>query len=196
MKLKWMNSFTLGLAAAALLVGALHVTASNERDFSPSHHHPGHSHARVFDVSYDGATARTLYGQQGTISRGDAFILTGKIYRGGTIPADGVFSPFTPGSIGTWTCRGVYNFDLADLLLGKEPAVFTTQTFQFDDGTMIITEGPEGLATHIRAVTGGTGRASGATGQVRQEFLGTNETVDVDGMPGLNFRFTFDLKNR
>ena len=189
--MKLIKHLTVGLAVVALLAGALNITASNEVG---SQKGPA-SRAPVFDVSYDGATARTLYGQTGTISRGDAFIITGKIYRGGTIPAEGVFSPFTPGSIGTWTCRGVYNFDLADLNLGKEPMVFTTQTFQFDDGTMIVTEGPEGLATHIRAVTGGTGKAKGATGQVRQEFLGANETVDVDSMPGLNFRFTFDLKH-
>jgi hypothetical protein len=193
LKMKLMKHITVGLATAALLVGALKVTASNK---GGSHHSQPYLHsANVFDVSYDGATARTLYGQQGTISRGDAFILTGNIYPGGTIPAEGTFSPFTPGSIGTWTCRGVYNFDLADLNLGKEPMVFTTQTFQFEDGTTIITEGTEGLATHIRAVTGGTQKAKGATGQVRQDFLGANETFDVDGMPGLNFRFTFDLKH-
>ncbi|HXJ55644.1 MAG TPA: hypothetical protein VNU68_03175, partial [Verrucomicrobiae bacterium] len=33
-----------------------------------------------FFLTYDGATARPLYRQGGTISRGDAFILTGKIY--------------------------------------------------------------------------------------------------------------------
>jgi hypothetical protein len=183
------------LAAAAIFAGIAHANASNERNVDANHHQARHRKPNVvYDISYDGATARTLYGQQGTISRGDAFILAGNIYPGGTIPTNGVFSPTTPGSIGTWTCRGVYNFDLADLNLGKEPMVYTTQVFQFNDGTMIITEGAEGLATHIRAVTGGTGRASGATGQVRQEFLGANETVDVDGMPGLNFRFTFDLK--
>jgi hypothetical protein len=185
------HQFKLGLATAALLASLSQLTASDvSGEMQPSSRRP----ANVYDVAYDGATVRTLYGQQGTISRGDAFVVTGNIYPGGTIPTNGVFSPFTPGSIGTWTCRGVYNFGLADLVAGREPAVFTTQTFQFNDGTIIITEGPEGVVTHIRAVTGGAGRASGATGQVRQDFLGANETVDVDAMPGLNFRFTFELK--
>lgn len=190
--MKLVHQFKLGLAAVALLAGISQLAASDADQKNDSSRRP----ANVYDVSYDGANVRTLYGQQGTISRGDAFIVTGKIYLGGTIPTNGIFSPFTPGSIGTWTCRGVYNFGLADLVAGKEPAVFTTQTFQLDDGTMLVTDGPEGVVTHMRAVTGGAGRASGATGQVRQDFLGPNETVDVDGMAGLNFRFTFELKKR
>src|SRR5687768_7907162 len=124
MKLKLMKHLALGLAALGLLAGASQITASDKDDCKTEH---PRRKGNVFDVSYDGATARTLYGNLGTISRGDAFIVTGKIYPGGTIPAEGVFSPFTPGSIGEWTCRGVYNFDLADLNLGKEPMVFTTQ---------------------------------------------------------------------
>src|SRR5690606_19463774 len=122
---------------------------------------PGRPISQVYDVAYDAGLTRTLYGVPGTISRGDTFIVTGRIYPGGTIPAGGVFNPDTPGSIGTWTCRGVYNFDAEEMEAGAEPMVFTTQVFQFDDGTTIVTEGPEGMATHTRAVTGGTGAAVG-----------------------------------
>jgi hypothetical protein len=184
------RNLTLTLTAIALLGGAATTRALAGHPAVPAKHR----HQPRFDVSIDAATTRTLYSTNGTISRGDTFIITGRIYPGGAIPADGKFNPTNSGSIGTWTCRGVYNFDLAELNAGREPMVFTTQYFQFDDGAMLVTEGTEGVAPSVRVVTGGTARYSGVNGQVFQQFLHFNDTVDVDGMPGFNFLFTFDLK--
>ena len=188
-KMKTLRNTALNFAAITLL-GSLATGPAFARDRGqprPDRHQPR------YDVSVDAATTRTLYQTNGTISRGDTFIITGHIYPGNTIPTDGIFNPTPSGSIGIWTCRGVYNFDLADLNAGREPMVFTTQYFQFDDGAMLIIEGTEGVASSRRVITGGTARFSGANGEVFQRFLHFNDTRDVDGMPGFNFRFTFDF---
>ena len=131
------------------------------------------------------------------VKRGNTFIVDGKIYPGGTIPPGGDFdnpSPFgpdSPGSIGKWTCRGVFNFDFSDIANGAAPHVFTTQTFQFDDNNALWTDGPEGGVTTVRAVTGGTGKFAEANGQVTQETLGINQA----GASRLfNLRVAFKLK--
>ena len=184
-----LRNLTFTLAMIALLGGAAsHRALAEERSPAPSKHQPR------FDVSVDATTTRTLYQTNGTISRGDTFIIEGKIYPGGMIPVEGKFNPTNSGAIGTWTCRGVYTFDLPDLAAGREPMVYTTQYFHFDDGSMIVTEGTEGVAPSRRVVTGGTARYQGINGAVLQQFLHFNDTVDVDGMAGLNFTFSFDLK--
>jgi hypothetical protein len=185
------RTLTLTLASAALLGGA--ATPSLLADHRPP---PPLKHQPRYDVAIDAATTRTLYSTNGTISRGDTFILNGYIYPGGTIPAEGKFNPTNTGSIGMWTCRGVYNVDLSDLVAGQEPAVYTTQYFHFNDGSMITTEGPEGLAPSRRVVTGGTSAFNGVNGEVLQQFLHFNDTLDVDGMAGLNFTFKFNFKKQ
>src|SRR6202007_2825743 len=80
--------------------------------------------------------------------RGTTFIVYGKIFPAGTIPS-GVtsFDPNSPGSIGTWFCRGVFLADFADIFVTQSAALalHTTQLFLFpDDQTMIATEGLEG----------------------------------------------------
>jgi len=124
--------------------------------------------------------------------RGDTFIVAGKIYPGGTIPAgEGVFSPDNPGSIGKWICRGVWMIGSDELAAGASPAFDTSQIFLLpDDSKQLFSEGLEGPQPTLRAVTGGTGSMIGAAGQVRQETLGTN----VTGL--FNFRFTFRLNNQ
>lgn len=124
--------------------------------------------------------------------RGDTFIVSGKIYPGGTIPAgQGVFSPDNPGSIGDWTCRGVWLVSSTELAGGAAPAFDTSQIYLLPNETkQLFSEGLEGPAPTLRAVTGGTGSMSQATGQVRQELLGTN----VTGL--FNFRFTFKINTQ
>lgn len=121
--------------------------------------------------------------------RGDTFIVSGKIYPGGTIPAgQGVFSPDNPGSVGDWTCRGVWLVSSEELTSGSAPAFDTSQIYLLpDESKQLFSEGLEGPAPTLRAVTGGTGSMAEATGQVRQELLGTN----VTGL--FNFRFTFKV---
>ena len=124
--------------------------------------------------------------------RGDTFIVSGKIYPAGTIPTgQGVFSPDNPGSIGDWTCRGVWLVSSDELASGAAPAFDTSQIYLLPNETkQLFSEGLEGPAPTLRAVIGGTGSMSGATGQVRQELLGTN----VTGL--FNFRFTFKVNTR
>jgi len=121
--------------------------------------------------------------------RGDTFIVSGKIYPGGTIPTgQGVFSPDNPGSIGDWTCRGVWLVSSGELAGGAAPAFDTSQIYLLpDESKQLFSEGLEGPAPTLRAVVGGTGSTSEASGQVRQELLGTN----VTGL--FNFRFTFKV---
>lgn len=66
----------------------------------------------------------------------------------------------------------------------------TTQIYDLGDADRLWSDGKEGGAKLTRAVIGGTGRFSGAIGEVVQEPLGTNRT-------GLaNYRFTFKLKRQ
>jgi len=150
----------------------------------------------VYDVACDARTFRL--NKSGTLldaRRGDSFIVQGKIFPAGTIPAGGTvdapasFDPDTaPGSIGTWVCRGNFNSDIGDILKGAHPHIFSTQLHLFDNGSAFVHEGPEGGAPELRALLGGMGNFMGATGEVLEEPIGVNRT-------GLfNIRHTFRIK--
>jgi hypothetical protein len=128
--------------------------------------------------------------------RGATFIVNGKIVPGGTIAAgNGLDIDTLTGSLGTWVCRGTFNFALSQIQSGSVPGHSTTQHYLFsptgglatDDSLM--SEGQEtGITTH-RVVMGGTGMFRGNIGEVKQEILGVNNT-------GLfNFRFTFMVRS-
>jgi hypothetical protein len=154
--------------------------------------------ALVLDVACDARTFRLNKG--GTILdalRGDGFIVQGKIYpgntipRGGTLETPGPFNPDTaPGAIGTWVCRGTFFYDIVEIMSqGKEPHLFSTQFHVLDDGRTLIHDGPEG-GPQVRAIIGGMGDFSGASGEVFEEPLGTNST-------GLfNIRFTIKIEKK
>ena len=145
----------------------------------------------VFDVAFDGSTFRNQDGVPAGDFRGNTFILNGKIFPAGTIPpGDGTFSPDSPGGIGTFICRGTQLYDLSDTT-ADPPFVVTTQLLRFDGDDAIVTEGLEaGVSPVRRAVTGGWGRYSGASGEVSLELLGFNTTGAE------NYRFTFTLKKQ
>jgi hypothetical protein len=162
----------------------------------------------VLDIAIDGRTFRLdnpvppnpfnpfSPANIGLIKRGNTFIVTGKIYPGGTIPAGGsfgspVFSPDTPGSIGTWICRGTFALDGTDILAGSLPMVYTTQIFQLSTGS-IWSDGAEG-GPNVRAVTGGTGSYSGASGDVSQIDLGVNSAGTSQDF---NLRESFTLHEK
>ncbi len=135
------------------------------------------------DVFMDGGTLVVESNDADGPDRGDTFIVTGKIYPGGTIAGNPSTAP--GGSIGEWTCRGWFT--------GTGTAVFSTQDFFLpDDTTSLATEGIEhdglGLA-HLdtRVITGGTGKYDGQRGQHTEERLGTN------GTGVFNITFTFKL---
>lgn len=153
----------------------------------------------VFEVATDASTFRLNRGAAlPEAKRGDSFIVEGKLYPGGTITPGGSLQspgPFDPhtaaGSIGKWVLRGVFNYDFGEILAGAEPFVFGTQYFLFNDGRVLISEGPHGGArAQLRALSGGAGAFSGAAGEVREELIGVNNT-------GLfNQRFTFRIKKQ
>ena len=150
-----------------------------------------------YDVAIDARTFRIhddinpFASNPPAISRGNAFFVNGKIYPGGTIPAgENVFSPDNDGSLGNWICRGIFLVNFADIVAGAPIHVDTTQLFRFDDGAALVTEGLEGAVPTLRALTGGMGDFSGASGEVHQELLGTNTT----GM--FNIRLTFEIKKK
>jgi len=94
-------------------------------------------------------------------------------------------------SIGKWVLRGTFNYDFGEIIAGAEPAVFGTQYFLFDDGRVLVTEGPHaGLTPQLRALTGGGGAFSGAAGDVVEQVIGTN----VTGL--FNQRFTFRINKQ
>jgi hypothetical protein len=183
------------LAAAAAALGAHSIAAAQsgqrERPERPEQ-------ALALEVSCDGRTQRWDSGAVGTGLRGATFVVNGKIFPAGTF-AKGPTGPDSPGSIGTWVCRGTLYFDLAEIAQGKEPHAATTQFFLFDDGSQLVTEGVEGGAAEFtRLVAGGTGRYRGTRGQVTEREVGTNPTL-LKPAPGVEipapnfvFRFSFE----
>jgi hypothetical protein len=160
--------------------------------------HNGSWKTVVIDVACDATTFAlntTRSADTGPV-RGSSFIVNGKIYPAGTIPAGNGFDINTPGLIGTWVCRGAFNFSIAEILAGSAPAQSSTQNYLFSPtaGSMAVDDslasvGEEGGVTTHRAVTGGTGIYRGLIGEVQQEILGVNSS-------GLfNFRFTFTVRS-
>ena len=82
----------------------------------------------VLDVAFNGQTLN--YSRFDAIGagpvRGDTFIITGKVYPGGTIP-DGdttfTFAPDSDGSVGSIVCTGMYTADATAIAAG-EPCSF------------------------------------------------------------------------
>lgn len=145
-------------------------------------------HRFVVDVALDGPTWRMNDGTNpffpqftGQLFRGNTFIVSGKIYRGGTLKSGGDFGrpdnpagPETPMPIGTWVCRGTFNLDIGDIANGAFPHVTSTQVFTFDSGDVLITEGPEGGGEVLRSIVGGAGHLRHARGDVVETPLGVN----------------------
>jgi hypothetical protein len=146
----------------------------------------------TLDVAIDASSARASR-QDWSITgplRGDAVVWNGLVYAGGTLP-DGDTSasfPFTDeGRVGTIVVRGQYIADGSEIASGAPHSTASTHIFMLDEGSGVITEGLEGTGTEMRAVVGGFGKYSGATGQVTEEVLGFN------GSGGVNLRFIFTL---
>ena len=126
---------------------------------------------------------------------GDTVIVGGTIFPGGTLnPGAQNNLPTDPGSIGQWKSRAVMlaHFDHNTGSFNGSPIAFATMLYSLpNDSKLLISEGlvPDvGLSTK-RAVVGGTGVFSGASGDVRLDNIGTN------GTGCFNYRFTFKLKD-
>lgn len=129
------------------------------------------------------------------------FLVEGWIYPAGTIPGDG-FVPTPERAIGHWFCHGWTAIDVNR----SEPHAASTHQYivgemlhdrLFPPDTLSSTglEGNNSDQVGIRAITGGTGKYLGATGQVRQINNGFNTTVFADGTDdnAPNFIFELDL---
>lgn len=125
-------------------------------------------------------------------SCGDVAVVTGTIYSGGTLPAGVTTSnPSAPGGLGTWRCL------FASL---AEPPLIGAITYYFalvenGEESMLLVQGINshlfpGSVPRVHAVVGGTGKYEGASGEVREEVLGTN------GSQCFNLRFQFSLKKK
>ena len=189
--MKALSKITLTAAALALLgIAAALAHGDNGK----------HSESRwktiVIDLAEDARTAvPSPIGA--TPKRGDTFIINGKLYPGGTLPAgDGLDIDTLTGSIGTWVTRGTFNFDFSQFLAtGAHPLLSTTEYYLFtttgvsDGEEALFSEGPEFPATTHRVVLGGTGRYRGVIGEVQEETLGDNST----GFS--NKRYTFTIRS-
>src|SRR5262245_26039046 len=127
-------------------------------------------------------------------ARGDLGVVTGTIYPEGTLPSDATdFDPSTPGT-GTWRC--VITILVEPPLTGAVTYYFALgETEPGSEKSMLIVQGLNshlfpGSVTRILAIVGGTGEFSGATGEVREEVIGTN------AIGALNLRYTFTLKKQ
>jgi hypothetical protein len=189
--MKIISKLSIGVAALALLV----IAGSSLRGDEGKHNESWRQ--IVIDVACDASTLvlNTVHPSDTGPVRGTTFIVNGKIYPGGTIPAGNGFDISTPGLIGTWVCRGAFNFSISEIMAGSAPGQSTTQGYLFsptgslavDDS--LVSVGEEGGVTTHRVVSGGTGAYRGMIGEVKQEILGVNSS-------GLyNFRFTFTIRS-
>ena len=189
--MKTLSKITL-TAAALTLLGIAAALAHGDKG--------KHSDARwktiVIDMAEDARTAVPPIG--GPLpKRGDTFIINGKLYPGGTLPAgDGLDIDTLTGSIGIFVTRGTFNFDFSQFLAtGAHPLLSSTEYYLFtstgvsDGEDALMSEGPECCPTTHRVVLGGTGRYRGVIGEVQQEILGMNSSSFF------NFRFTFTIRS-
>lgn len=127
---------------------------------------------------------------------GNPFVTQGYIYPAGTLNGgvegtndDG--SPVWPEKVlGTWTCDGYFVGNGGHTTTGN--MVITRQVFQFLDGSLIITHGPELADAHVaidRPITGATGNYLDAGEVMEQTLLGMTDgfgvrlqfEIDADG---------------
>ena len=130
-------------------------------------------------------------------SRGDPFIVSGKLFPAGTLPSGTATNdPTLPvhgvAPIGNWTCRGQNSLPFPPLIApaySSTPFAFNIQYFILNDGRALTIEGyalADGSGERL-SVTGGIGSFSGASGDVEEGPFGTN----VTGCPNFRAKFTF-----
>ncbi|HSE39635.1 MAG TPA: hypothetical protein VLH08_02630 [Acidobacteriota bacterium] len=151
--------------------------------------------AVAYDVSLNGETFTLNQSDNGAtdVRRGDVYLLNGQVYPGGTIPAGGSrtepssFGPDSPGSIGSFYCKGVFLVGAKRMEVEKIQRA-STQYFVLNNKSRLITEGFEGSTNTNRIILGGVGEFAGARGVVTMERIGINATGSY------NLRFTFNLE--
>ncbi|WP_138464339.1 hypothetical protein [Poseidonocella sp. HB161398] len=143
----------------------------------------------AFDMAED--HTRFIYAPEpvhpnGMPAHGNPFVTQGYLYPAGTLAGnvpgvrdDG--SPRFPDKvIGTWTCDGWFVGEGGNAEHGVW--LVSRQIFDFEDGSMLITQGTE-LADigveNLRPVTGAKGGFAGLEGEVGQTLLGFSEHFAV-----------------
>ena len=129
-------------------------------------------------------------------SRGDVFIVSGKLFPAGTLPSGTAANdPTLPvkdvAPIGEWTCRGQNAFPFPPSVAsayGSTPFAWNTQYFLLNDGRALTVEGYAGPSGELLSITGGINGFSGASGFVEEAPFGMNAT----GCP--NFRAKFRIQ--
>ncbi len=152
-----------------------------------------------FEVAEDGN--RFMFDNQnlfddGMPAYGSAFVTQGYIYPVGTLNgSNGVLEngePEFPELVqGEWTCYGWMIGDGARTETGEW--VISTQVYQFNDGSTILTNGFEIVDFEepvTRAITGGTGEYRSASGEMVQVLHGFTDTMGVN----LTVDFQFDAQ--
>jgi hypothetical protein len=142
-----------------------------------------------FDVAEDGN--RFVFGQErlfddGMPQYGTPFVTQGYIYPAGFLTgSNGVLAngepEFPDEVLGEWTCYGYMIGDGAHTSTGEW--VISTQVYQFEDGSTIVTDGFELVdfeAPVSRAITGGTGEYVGVSGEMVQVLHGFTEQMGVN----------------
>lgn len=148
----------------------------------------------------------------GNPTRGAWFVTEGYIYEAGTLTCtdgacngvvyDDMGNPsaeFPDAVVGTWHCAGTHLEDAAVMGEFIGPVALTTQVFDFGElgADSIVTSGYESANVGVeyqRAITGGTGMYSGATGVQAQTTIGFNNGELVIGdIPLVGFVFSVEL---
>lgn len=150
----------------------------------------------ILEVACDGRTGalNRVNPNATTAARGDVGIVNGAIYPEGTIPPgfDDAFDLDTAsGRIGTWVCLN------SRLALGPPRGSAVTYYFALPDFETagLVTQGfnshrREGSIPVNHALVGGTGEFGGASGEVREEVIGTNKTG------AFNLRYVIEIKKK
>ncbi|WP_298934637.1 hypothetical protein [uncultured Ruegeria sp.] len=139
----------------------------------------------AFDVAEDHTRihmAAAPVHENGMPAHGNAFVSQGYIYPEGTL-ADGTVGVLEDGSpafpdliLGTWTCDGYFVGEGGNATTGAW--IISRQTFAFNDGATVVTQGAE-IADigqpNLRPVTGATGEFAGIEGGLIQTTLGFND---------------------
>jgi len=180
-------------AVGAALVFTSSIQAENEHEVTTF----------TVDVAQDAKTNMqnddTPAEGQDVFSRGDTFILSGNIYRAGTLPSGKANNdPNAPGAIGTYRMQGTYWTDTANFeraiagLPGAAPVMaVATEIFSLpDDRATLLTDGiwPNAHFSALRAVLGGTGSFREVVGEANVQNLGENATGFC------NLRVTFKIR--
>lgn len=149
----------------------------------------------TFDVACDCRMGSPAFFQG---NRGDAWIISGKIFPAGTLPSGTATNdPTLPvngvAPIGEWTCRGQNALPFPPAVgaaYDASPWAFNTQYFTLNDGRALTVEGYAlpGFTGEQLSVTGGIGRLRGAGGDVEEGAFGTNATLCP------NFRAKFTIR--